>query len=178
MLLPPGTPLPELVRARLDWEEGLFNRKRARAGWLLPTSAGVIGPANVLVAGEDAEDAALELRGERMPIVGPPDASDGSLALRAIFPAGATAWPAERVRSLTEPEELLVVADPAFAPIALAAVRLLREEGAWHVDPAIAFDETWHGAAVLSRIDGLLVGLLLVAEGGGTIARVDALVGE
>ena len=178
VLLPPGTPLPQLVRARLDWEEGLFNRKRARAGWLLPTKAGLIGPANVLVAGEDAEDAALELRGERMPIVGAPDASDGSLALRAIFPAGATAWPAERVRSLTEPEELLVVADPAFAPIALAAVRLLREESAWRVDPAIAFDETWHGAAVLSRTDGLLVGLLLVAEGGGTIARVDALVGE
>ena len=42
------------------------------------------------------------------------------------------------------------------------------------MDGAISFDPSWHGAAVLSRRDGRLLGLLLVAEGAAHVALVPA----
>jgi len=176
VLLPTGSALPDLLRGRLGWEEGLFDSRRARSGWLLATRTGVVGPADLLVAGEDAREPALELDGERFPFDGPPDALAGPLARRAILREGVTPWSRAAVRALAEPEELLVLADPALAPIAVSAARLVREEACWRIDAAIAFDEDWHGAAVLSRADGRLVGLLLVEEGSGLIAPVEGLV--
>ena len=35
---------------------------------------------------------------------------------------------------------------------------------AWTVDPAIPFDASWHGACVVSRADGMLLGLLVVDD--------------
>ncbi len=57
-----------------------------------------------------------------------------------------------------------MVGDSAAVALPLAAARLTVEDGVWLVDPALPVDETWHGACVLSRDDGYLVGLLLVEE--------------
>ena len=73
------------------------------------------------------------------------------------------AWPDERRRALGGPEDCLVVGDPS-APLALAAVRVTPADGGWSVDPALPLDRSWHGACVVSRTDGRLVGLLLVDD--------------
>ena len=38
------------------------------------------------------------------------------------------------------------------------------------VDPSLPIDAQWHGAAVVARSDGALVGVLLVDSSGGSIA--------
>ena len=184
-------PTPELVRVQLSWVEGrLLSRERARSGWLLPTPKGLVGPADLLIAPEDAKEGscALELAGERIPISPAPlgpgsdaangggDAVWGALARRAIQFPELTVWTPERTRGSDEPEDCLVVADPSRAPIAVSAAHLERvAAGPWRVSSSLPFEKEWHGAAVLARSDGLLVGLLLVDEGRGTIAPLPPL---
>jgi hypothetical protein len=64
------------------------------------------------------------------------------------------------------------VADPTATPLPLAAPRLAVVDGGWSVDPAVSVDESWHGAAVVARDDGYLVGLLLVEDGEARVALV------
>ena len=56
------------------------------------------------------------------------------------------------------------MADPAAAPLPLAATRLTADAGRWLVDGAVPVDESWHGACVLSRADGRLLGMLLIGD--------------
>ena len=84
-----GTP-PELARAQLTWTQGrLLSRERAKSGWVLPTAKGLIGPADLLVAPEDAQEGscALELCGERVPISRAPlgPGSDGANAADRVW---------------------------------------------------------------------------------------------
>ena len=67
-------------------------------------------------------------------------------------------------------------ADPSRAPIAVSASHLVRDaQGSWRVSSSLPFEREWHGAAVLARSDGLLLGILLVDEGSGTIAPLPPL---
>jgi hypothetical protein len=43
-------------------------------------------------------------------------------------------------------------------------------EGTWGIDSAISVDETWHGASVLARSDGKLVGVVLVDKDAAIVA--------
>jgi hypothetical protein len=171
-----GTSAPGLLRARLAWEEGLFDSAHSRSGWVLPLSSGLVGPRDLLVAPEDAEGPALEVRGQRLPLLAPPEAEARGLARRALAWPEVEKWPAAAVRTPAGAEDCLVIGDPGSAPTALAAARLEADEGQWRVDPAISFDASWHGAAVLARSDGLLIGLLLVVEGRGSVAPLGELV--
>ena len=176
-LLPSGTPSPRLLRARLVWEEGFFNRRNARSGWVLTLPNGVIGPSDLLVPPEDADGPALELRGERLPLTGPPAATADGVARLGIAWPEVVKWPIDRIRLMENAEDCLVVADPGAAPTALSAARLSEPDdpgtpGKWRIHPAISFDDSWHGAVVLTREDGHLVGLLRVRGGRGTILPV------
>ncbi|GAG37430.1 unnamed protein product, partial [marine sediment metagenome] len=73
-------------------------------------------------------------------------------------------WPKALRRSAEAPEDCLAVADPAATPLPLTASRLTPDDQSWLIDPAVSVDETWHGACVLSRNDGRLVGMILVEE--------------
>ena len=64
------------------------------------------------------------------------------------------------------------MADPTATPLPLAASRLEVAGGGWSVDPAVSVDESWHGAAVVARADGFLLGLLLVEDGEARVALV------
>ena len=80
-----------------------------------------------------------------------------AIAPAVDIPGGAT-------RTQVDPEDCIVVADPTSPPLPLAASRLASVDGAWRVDPAVPVDAAWHGASVVSRGDGRLVGVLLVDE--------------
>ncbi len=183
-LLPSGTPTPRLLRARLVWEEGFFGRRHTKSGWVLTLPNGVIGPSDLLLPPEGADEPALEVRGERLPLSAPAEAVAFGVARIGIAWPEVVKWPLDRVRAMEAPEDCLVVSDPGAAPMALSASRLFAandgeedteanaEVNAWRVDAAISFDETWHGAVVLTREDGQLVGLLRVRRGRGTILPV------
>ncbi len=172
-MLPPGAPLPNPRRAKVVWKKGRWiSRERSRQGWVLQTPDGVLGPADLLEPDEDAdrETVVLEVAGTVLPLDADPIWAEGGLALVAAD-VTETRWPTQRRRSPRgEPEDCLAVGDPIAAPLPLAAARLESRDGAWVVDPAISVDDDWHGASVVARADGYLVGLLLVDDGTAKVA--------
>ncbi|MHC4108660.1 MAG: MlaD family protein [Planctomycetota bacterium] len=164
--LPPGAPLPSPLRAKAGWKQGRWlSRERQRQGWVLQTRQGLLGPADLLAPQEvdEEEPAVLEVAGRELTLGEEPVwRHEGMVVIAADV--SDTTWPRGRRRRPQEAEDCLVVGDPAAVPLPLAAARLTVEDGVWLVDPAVPVDETWHGACVLSREDGYLVGLLLVEE--------------
>jgi hypothetical protein len=84
--------------------------------------------------------------------------------------ADAEAWASNRVRRMDKPEDCVIMTDPALRIVPLASSRMRADGDRWRVDPIVSFDADMHGAAVLSRADGALVGLLLVENGAGVVA--------
>jgi hypothetical protein len=170
-LLPPGAQMPSPVRAVLHWGKGRWlSGDRTRRAWVLPTDAGLLAPADLFSLDEkDAADAQLEIGGQNVPLSVPRVSSSGDLVL---VDAGVSsrAWPKQRMRHPTATEDLLAIADPAGSAIPLSASRLQAHSDSWSVDPAVPLDETWHGAAVVSREDGMILGLLLVTDSGARVA--------
>ncbi len=171
-MLPPGSPLPNPVRARVAWTRGgWLSRKRSRQGWVLRTSQGLLGPADLLQPDDEADrdSIVLEAAGEVVLLGGNPIWAEGGLAVIEAHLPGVT-WPTQRRRAATQPEDCLAVGDPTATPLPLAEARLDPAEGGWLVDPAVSVDDSWHGAAVLARADGYLIGLLLLEDGVAKVA--------
>ena len=136
-------------------------------GWVLQTERGLLGPADLLRARQEDDDEtpALEIAGNRHPLDETPIWTEGGLTLMPLE-IGDRQWSARRMRRPKEPEDCVAVADPAAPPLPLAASRLSADGvGGWIVEPAVAVDESGHGASVVSRADGYVVGMLLVVDG-------------
>lgn len=175
-LLPAGSALPTPMRAVLAWKEGKWLKSdRARRGWILQTERGVLGPADLLVVADAAErDAAtLELAGRQISLSAEPIWTDDRLAIRTER-IGGIVWPAAQRRAPQQVEDCVAVADSTAAPLPLAAARLKPEEGAWTIDASVSVDDSWHGACVLSRRDGRLIGMVLVAKDAARVALLPA----
>ena len=179
-LLPSGARVPQMVRAQHVWESGVLGIDRSRAGWLLRVGDGWLGPADLLTRAEGAKEKSegVELFGQRFSLADDPRWAERGLAVRAMEVSLLAAdgalgmlqpWPGEEMRSPVSGEDLLALGDPSAAPVALAAARLRAEGEVLLVDPALSFDADWHGAAVLARNDGKLVGMLLVEGREGRI---------
>jgi paraquat-inducible protein B len=177
-LLPVNVSPPSPLRATIGWKQGRIIRStKHRQGWVLLTDGGLLGPADLLKPIEDAqpESVVLEVSGTVVPLTAPPAWERNGLAMLGADTPGAGAgagprWPQDRLRVAAEPEECLVISDPAAAPLPLAASRLSVDRNSavsfWRIDEAIPIDPTWHGACVIARSDGALVGLLLVDDRG------------
>ncbi len=166
-LLPPGRSLPSPVRATLNWKQGLiFVGSKERSGWLLATENGLLGPADLLTPPEKARDnsATLTVAGKRYELTQNPTWSRGGLALFPLELENIPRWRTQEIRTGPEPEDCIAVSDPKSPPMPLAASRLTALSGGLTLDPAVSVDPTWHGASVLSRADGKLVGFLLVSD--------------
>jgi hypothetical protein len=165
--LPPGASSPRPLRAKIAWTQGtIFRGRRLRQGWVLQTTAGLLGPADLLRAGAKARDdsAQLEIAGRIVPLDTGVAWSEGGLVLLDIQ-VGNSVWPEERHRRPGGPEDCLAIADPNAEPLPLAAARLIGDAVVgWRVDPAVSISGSWHGASVVARSDGQLVGVLLVEE--------------
>jgi hypothetical protein len=172
-LLPPGAPLPQPQRAALSWRHDgtLWNRQRAQQGWIVPIEGGYLGPANLLTVPERAVpgSARLEVGGKEVGLRGGKPLANG-LALLPIDGMNA-AWPRSRIRAAALPEDSLVIAERTESPVLIAAPRY-QAGPTWAIDPAIAFDPTWHGGSVLAASDGALVGVLLLEAQGARVAPV------
>ena len=134
----------------------------------MQTDRGLLGPEDLFrPQGRrvDRDSIVLEVAGEAVSLNDDPIWSHNGLAMIA---ANAThrRWPVARSRVAGEPEDCLVVADRAGPSLPLMAKHLTGVEDAWIIDSAISIDRRWHGASVLSRADGMLVGLLLVPDDG------------
>lgn len=186
-LLPPGAPMPRLVRGSLRWQEGrILKSEESRAGWFQVTSEGLVGPADLLRVPDDAREgrATLHVAGRELSVPGL--VNDGRIvdvakapgALGRLAPEafGAT-WTAflesggsrtePQQRSLTAPEDLILVREAGRDPIGVDATRLTVEGAGVFLDPLIPVSRTWHGASALARSDGAQVGIVLCSGDGG-----------
>lgn len=164
-LLPAGAGLPTPLKARLSWRQGLFRGQRARQGWTLQTYSGLLGPADLLLADEDAREdsSVLEAGGAALPLTTDPLWQHNGLALLAAQ-AAPTNWPKRDLRAPEVPEDGLLLADPTGSPLSLSAARFVVDQGHWRIDSAISIDQSWHGACFIAREDGAVIGILLVDD--------------
>ncbi|HEY3245707.1 MAG TPA: MlaD family protein [Phycisphaerae bacterium] len=174
-LLPPNAVLPKPLRAVIGWKQGRWLKsERSRRGWVLPTEEGLLGPLDLLRPGEKAQQdtVVLEVAGRVIPLTSEPKHMQGGLAvLDFSADVGAPGSPTfVPQRTAHEPEDCLAIADPAATPLPLAAAHLTFKDGSWLIDRSIPLDENWHGAAVVARSDGKLVGILLVEGHAGRVA--------
>jgi hypothetical protein len=170
---------PQSLATVLHWEERSYlylymAMDEQRLGRLLPVAGGLLGPADLLRAPEDALEGSVELR-----VDGSPQALEQVLSVTpeiALLPAKGDwqAWPQQRVRVIDTPEDLMIVADPNEPARFVEAHRIRVGKDRWVLDAGIPFDPAWHGAAVLTAKDEALVGLLLIDGDGAYIARLQA----
>ena len=168
-LLPPGASPPSPLRATIGWKQGRWIKgQRSHQGWVLQTPEGLLGPADLLKPGEkaDKDTVVLEVAGTIVPLGGPPVWERNGLALIKAN-VSPVQWPHDRSRKATGPEESLAIADSVGGPLPLTVSRLSPKNGEWIVDPAVPIDSSWHGACVVSRADGRLLGILLVDDAKG-----------
>lgn len=165
--LPPGAPLPEPLRAKMAWREGRFwKTEEMRQGWVLLVDGGLLGPADLFIPPANAREGSvvLEVAGEPLPLESVAARSDHGVAVLPVT-LQAARWPRDRIRHMTEPEECIAVTDAADAPLPISTARLSgSENGSWTIDAALPIDQSWHGAAVVARSDGKLIGVLLMDE--------------
>jgi len=161
--LPAGAPMPVPLRAKMAWREGRFWKSaEMRQGWVLLTERGLLGPADLFTPSEkaDQDSVVLEVAGTRLALDAAPTADAGGVTL---FPGrvDGDVWPTERLRRADAPEECIAVADASDQPFPLSVARLTALDGAWGIDPALSIDASWHGAMVVARSDGRIIGVIV-----------------
>lgn len=188
--------LPVPVRASLRWQETTFGfrRDRQRSGWILPLSDGrLLAPADLVSPADEAIDgtARLETAGESMDLMNADIIRDDDLALLNHWPDSLDAGAAvstERLSAPAKPVDCLIITSGADSILSLTASRLhagrarsgstdeqpgRRRGNSWLIDPSVQLSADQHGACVMSREDGTVIGLLIVDSGQNRIALVD-----
>lgn len=169
-LLPPGVVPPTPLRATLRWSESrlftsFWTADEQRDGWVLLLADGLLGPTDLLTVPEDAHEGTAELQvaGDVLLLDPPAEPVVGGLSRLHRRPAS-TGFAVASTRSPDGPEDCLLVADPATEPLSLARSRFEVGEGGWQVDASQPLGTAWHGAAVVARADGALIGVLVVDD--------------
>ena len=173
--MPAGLAPPKPIRAELAWRSGRIVRQRSsKLAWLLSTERGLLGPKQFFELPESAREEGLEFKvGEQVSANLPPVEFLGGVALTSFDPAGTTeVWPADRIRSLGDPEDCMVYAGDDLAPQSIAAYRMKRSSRGLEVNQDLRFSREWNGAPVIAREDGMLVGLLVLVDGHAHVAGV------
>ncbi len=174
--LPEGveTPRPVLGIRTQSSALGALGAGRER-GWLLLLQDGrLLGPANVLTGAEDAEYQ-LELAGVEAELPLADLKQTDSLACGRLdieIDAQVATWPEYELRAATKPEPLVITCGSAEKTVPVAAPRLTVEADGWLVEPSVPLDDSWHGAAVLSSHDGMVIGILLRTNDRSLIALI------
>jgi hypothetical protein len=179
-LLPEGKFLPEPLRATLQWKKKVlgFTRSEEGQGWVLPLDDGrLLGPASLLTSPADAiGPATLEAAGHTWEA---PAASAEPPKRVMIIDApaevleNATPWPRKQIRQAKEPEDCVIVAD-VQTPLPVSTAALTQIESGWEVASSIPLTAGWNGACVVSRRDGALIGIVMIAKGQAIVAPIVA----
>ncbi len=171
--LPPGSLFPKPMRAVVGWEQGRWIKsERTRRGWVLQTEDGLLGPADLLTSRDstdvDKDSVVLEVAGQSIPLKAIDESSRGQLACIDAT-VSKMQWPRALRRMPEGVEDCLAISDPNGPHLPLSANRLKAAGNGWRIDPAVSIDESWHGACVLAREDGKLVGMIVVGKDGARV---------
>jgi hypothetical protein len=138
----------------------------------------LLGPKDLLSPAPDAEgETILEVGGRELVIT-----SGNVQAMQdlALYPTGMetflaeSAWSNDRMRTPTDLESTILVADPQTPKLPLPTERLSKrdEPGAWLIDASVPIDASWHGACLISTRDGRLIGIVLANQTPAKIATI------
>lgn len=172
--LPEAMTLPQPARATLTWQEKRIGltRNRQRDGWLLALSDNrLLGPADLLIPPDTALDgkATLQLLGQEISVSVERIELHGKLAtFRLDEPLNdVVTWPVERLRKPQAIEEVFTFAESAESGFPIPASRLNATSGVdeWGIAPSFSISPQLHGACVVSRSDGSVLGLVVVDRG-------------
>jgi hypothetical protein len=83
------------------------------------------------------------------------------------LPDPPAAWKAKELRQPKAPEDCVVVSGTDSVPVAASR---LQPGKLWVVDVSVSLTPDWHGAGVISRADGALIGLLIWRDGTALVA--------
>jgi hypothetical protein len=166
-LVPSGAVLPRPVKVQLGWESGprWISRDHVRSGWAVPVGDALLIPADLTVEPVDARSGTGVLRcvaGEVALDKLKAETLDKDLR-RVHLPGKAPEGSVAAMRPPVANEDCLVVGDPDNRPRPLAG-GAIGSDGA--IDGSAGLDQNDHGAAVLARGDGALIGLISVSPGG------------
>lgn len=169
-------PQPTIAISQGKSALAVFGHNRRR-GWLLALeNRAILGPAELLSFDKE-DERTLEIWGETIPIVAEEVIISGGLAKR-VLPAeefkAETTWPLAKIQpnaDLSKYQELIVTCGSDNLTTPIATDRLTFADERWQIDARLPFDETWHGACVLSS-DGKLLGIMLQTESGMVIENI------
>ncbi len=187
-----GVPLPKPLRASLRWQEKRFGfrRDKQRSGWLLPLNDGqLLGPANLFNPGEKAINgtAKLEVAGETVEVGFAELSGQFSVAClkhKLAEVDSSTVLPSTRVGTTSKPVDCLVVTSGSESVLSVHASRFRvgappsespsprMTEITWFIEDSVPLTADDHGACVVSRADGNVVGVLYIDESGRRVALV------
>ena len=170
-MLPPGKVPPRPLRTQVQWQKATFwSRTHERQGWLLAYENGVLGPASLLDPGEaDAKHPLLlAVEGKDYSLDKEPLWRHGDLVLLELE-IESEPWPKTQVRRPSQPEDCLLITDPAQPPVPLSAERLSPRDEGWRIDPTMPLTPDQQGACVVAQADGAVVGILIVEKQQGRI---------
>ena len=173
-------PLPQPVRGLLRWQERSFGfrRNRSRSSWLLLLDDGrLIGPSDMFepVTGALNDHTELEVEGRSMLITEGVASSFGKAAIlnSSFSPSGnAIAWPLNRIEVVTRPVNCLIISSNGDE-VGIDASRLTMSDGALQIDAAVSLSTAQHGAIVVSRDTGRVIGVLVVRDSERQISLFD-----
>ncbi len=181
-LLREGLSYPTPQRVTLRWSESFLgiNRTKRNQGWVLPLDEGrfLLGPKDLLSPAPNGDgETILEVGGRELAITNDKVQVMNDLAL---YPTGeeplapASAWSNERLRTPTELESTMLIADPQNAKLPLPTERLSKGEKAneWLIDASVPLDASWHGGCLISIKDGSLIGIVLTNQTPAKIAII------
>jgi len=158
---------PQPVPLQLIWRERSWyylSQTEEKRGWGLPLEGAVLAPADLLSFPENALDGERILYLNGQSIVASARLLGNGLALQVLdspIDSGAV-WPQQQLRSATQAENVLVIANPDEPARFVGAERQHWGADGWRLQPALPFAANWHGAAVIAERDGQLLGLLQV----------------
>lgn len=163
---PAASDLPKLIKAQVSYIRFLLPQEKS--AWVLPIKNGLLGPEDVLAADErrKSEQRSVQLHGtwrslntaarsvqSEVSIVPYPHAKGYKMP---------EPWPLKRMRRAQRPEDTIIIAGNSLNQRFVEKNRYHAGTGYWRIDPALPFDEQWHGACVIADEDKALIGMLLV----------------
>jgi hypothetical protein len=138
--------------------------------WVHPLEDGKLLCGFNLGEGETLPDETIfEIEGQTVPLTKENIELRGSLAVISgvKLPDAPAAWSAKQQRQPKAPEDCVLVSGTESLPVAESR---LQGGDLWVVDVSVPLTAEWHGAGVISRADGALVGLVIWRDGTALVA--------
>ena len=157
---------PRPVSIQLVWRERSWyylKRTQEKQGWGLPLADGLLAPFDVLFIPEDALNGSVSLSVEGQTLEPAEQRVSDYLAWQDLASEWPT-WPLERIRQAEAAENILIIGNPDHPARFVGAERQQWSTDSWLLQPALPFDESWHGAAVVAERDQNVLGLLWVED--------------